>query len=167
MKSITYKDTGGRYQDYLKRLLAEQGVESPTAEDIPDRRIARMKDGTTHLAYEAKHAVGLDSGFALAGWPALVEAAVLELNAPAPDGGQDPLVRCIGLLRELGHGLDGGEAGPPGPAGTSAAGDVPPWPEPSAAGRGERAGDGGRPVSPDTETGEEVYLLDDEDWPRD
>jgi transposase len=87
MRSITRKDTGEGYQDYLKRLLAEQGVESPTAEEVrrfdkgrkkkgsnaewqspadPDSRIARMKDGTTHLAYKAEHTVDLDSGFVLA-----------------------------------------------------------------------------------------------------
>ena len=87
MRSITRKDTGEGYRDYLKRLLAEQGVENPTAEDLrrfdkkrkkkgsnaewqspadPDSRIAKMKDGTTHLAYKAEHAVDLDSGFVLA-----------------------------------------------------------------------------------------------------
>jgi transposase len=87
LRSITRKDTGEGYQEYLKRLLAEQGVEGPTAEDIrrfdrkrkrkgsneewqspadPDSRIAKLKDGTTHLAYKAEHAVDLDSGFVLA-----------------------------------------------------------------------------------------------------
>jgi transposase len=87
LRSITRKDTGEGYQDYLKRLLAEQGVENPTAEDIrrfdkkrkkkgsnedwqspadPDSRIAKMKDGTTHLAYKAEHTVDVDSGFVLA-----------------------------------------------------------------------------------------------------
>lgn len=87
LRSITRKDTGEGYQDYLKRLLAEQGVENPTAEDLrrfdkkrkkkgsneewqspadPDSRIAKMKDGTTHLAYKAEHTVDMDSGFVLA-----------------------------------------------------------------------------------------------------
>lgn len=87
LKSITRKDTGEGYQDYLKRLLAEQGVENATTEDVrrfdrdrpkkgsnaewqspadPDSRIARMKDGTTHLAYKAEHVVDLDSEFVLA-----------------------------------------------------------------------------------------------------
>src|SRR5262249_38676958 len=87
LKSITRKDTGEGYQDYLKRLLAEQGVESPTAEEVrrfdkkrkkkgsneewqspadPDSRIAKMKDGTTHLAYKAEHTVDVDSGLVLA-----------------------------------------------------------------------------------------------------
>ena len=87
MKAIVRKDTGEDYQEYLKRLLAEQGVESPTAEEVrrfdrnrpkkgsnkewesatdPDSRIAKMKDGTTHLAYKAEHVVDLDSEFVLA-----------------------------------------------------------------------------------------------------
>src|SRR4051794_31200267 len=34
MRSITRKDTGEDYKAYLKRLLAEQGVEGPTEEDL-------------------------------------------------------------------------------------------------------------------------------------
>jgi transposase len=87
MKGIVRKDTGEDYKEYLKRLMAEQGIEGPTDEDIrrfdkkrkkkasnqewqspadPDSRIARMKDGTTHLAYKAEHTVDLDSEFVLA-----------------------------------------------------------------------------------------------------
>jgi transposase len=87
MRSIVRKDTGEGYKDYLKRLLTEQGVENPTDEDVrrfdrgrkkkgsnqewqspadPDSRIAKMKDGTTHLAYKAEHVVDLDSEFVLA-----------------------------------------------------------------------------------------------------
>jgi transposase len=87
MRSIVRKDTGEGYKDYLKRLLAEQGVESPTDEEArrfdkgrkkkgsneewqspadPDSRIAKMKDRRTHLAYKAEHVVDLDSEFVLA-----------------------------------------------------------------------------------------------------
>src|SRR6516162_3843472 len=87
MRGIVRKDTGEDWKEYLKRLLAEQGVDNPTDEEIrrfdkgrtkkvsnqewgsptdPDSRIARMKDGTTHLAYKAEHAVDLDSEFVLA-----------------------------------------------------------------------------------------------------
>jgi len=86
MKGIVRKDTGEDWKEYLTRLLAEQGVENPTDEEIrrfdkkrpkkvsnkewespadPDSRIAKMKDGTTHLAYKAEHAVDLDSEFVL------------------------------------------------------------------------------------------------------
>ncbi len=41
-----------------KRLSNEEWV----SEVDPDARIARMKDGTTHLAYKPEHAVDLDTG---------------------------------------------------------------------------------------------------------
>jgi transposase len=88
MKAITRKDTDEDWKEYLKRLMAEQGIDNPTDEDIrrfdkkrknkkvsnkewqspadPDSRIAKMKDGTTHLAYKAEHTVDLDSEFVLA-----------------------------------------------------------------------------------------------------
>jgi transposase len=87
MRSITRRDTGEDYKTYLRRLLAEQGVEDPTDEDLrrfdrgrpkkgsneewqspadPDSRIAKMKDRRTHLAYKAEHVVDLDSEFVLA-----------------------------------------------------------------------------------------------------
>jgi transposase len=87
LRSIVRKDTGEGYKEYLKRLLAEQGVDNPTDEDLrrfdkgrpnkgsnqewqspadPDSRIAKMKDKRTHLAYKAEHVVDLDSEFVLA-----------------------------------------------------------------------------------------------------
>ena len=85
MKAIVRKDTGENYQDYTKRLAAAAGeAEKPTADDArrhdrkrkgkktsnkewksktdEDARIARMKNGTTRLAYKAEHVVDLDSG---------------------------------------------------------------------------------------------------------
>jgi transposase len=75
--------------DWVLALIAkESGIETPTAEDLvrldktrknktlsnaqwqssvdPDAKIARMKDGTTHLAYKPEHAVDLDTGAILA-----------------------------------------------------------------------------------------------------
>jgi transposase len=87
MRSIVRRDTGEAYKDYLKRLMAEQGIENPSDDEArrfdrkrkkkgsnqewespadPDSRIAKMKDGTTHLAYKAEHAVDLDSGLVVA-----------------------------------------------------------------------------------------------------
>jgi len=88
MRGIVRKDTGEDWKEYLKRLMAEAGIEDPTDEEIrrfdkkrkgkkvsnkewespadPDSRIAKMKDGTTHLAYKAEHTVDLDSEFVLA-----------------------------------------------------------------------------------------------------
>jgi transposase len=88
MKSIERKDTGEDYKAYLKRLAQDAGVEDPTDEELrrfdknrpdkkvsneewqsrtdPDSRIAKMKDGTTHLAYKAEHVVDLESNLILA-----------------------------------------------------------------------------------------------------
>jgi transposase len=87
MRTIVRKDTGEDWKEYLKRLMAEEGIENPTDEEIrrfdkkrkkrvsnkewesptdQDSRIAKMKDGRTHLAYKAEHTVDLDSEFVLA-----------------------------------------------------------------------------------------------------
>jgi transposase len=88
MRSIVRKDTGEDWKEYVKGLMAAEGVENPTDEEIrrfdkkrknkkvsnqqwesptdPDSRIAKMKDGRTHLAYKAEHTVDLDSEFVLA-----------------------------------------------------------------------------------------------------
>jgi transposase len=83
MKSIVRKDTGADWKEYLRGLAKAEGIENPTEEDLrrldrgrPDKkvsnaqwasrtdrdsRIAKMKDGRTHLAYKAEHAVALES----------------------------------------------------------------------------------------------------------
>lgn len=88
MKSIIRRDTGEDWREYLTRLAAAEGIENPTDEDLrrfdkkrkgkkvsnqewmsptdPDARIMKMKDGRTHLAYKAEHAIDLDSGLLLA-----------------------------------------------------------------------------------------------------
>jgi transposase len=88
MKSIERKDTGEDWKEYLRRLAAEAGIENPTEEDLrrfdkkrtdkkvsnddwqspsdPDSRIAKMKDGRTHLAYKAEHVVDLKTDLVLA-----------------------------------------------------------------------------------------------------
>jgi transposase len=89
MKSIVRRDTGEDWNDYLRRLLKEeQGIENPTDEELrrfdrqrknkrvsneewmsstdPESRIAKMKDGRTHLAYKAEHVVDLETEVVLA-----------------------------------------------------------------------------------------------------
>ena len=82
MRSIVRRDTGESYQDFLTRLAAESGIKTPTREALarldrrrkkrtsnkdwenpsdPDAKITKMKDGRTHLAHKAEHAVDLDS----------------------------------------------------------------------------------------------------------
>lgn len=83
MKSIVRKDTGEDWKQYLQGLAQAEGIANPTEEDLRrldrtrtdkkvsnahwesptdrDSRIAKMKDGRTHLAYKAEHAVDLVS----------------------------------------------------------------------------------------------------------
>jgi transposase len=87
LKSIVRRDNGQSYNDYLKGLAQAAGIENPTREELarmdrkrkkkgsndewtspadPDARITKMKDGRTHLAHKAEHAVDLSSGALLA-----------------------------------------------------------------------------------------------------
>jgi len=92
MKSIVRRDTGEDWTEYVTRLMREEGVigaeEKPSQAEVArfdrkrkdktasnaewksetdgDAQIARMKDGTTHLAYKAEHVVDLDSDLVLA-----------------------------------------------------------------------------------------------------
>jgi transposase len=93
MKSIVRKDTGEDWKEYLTRLMKEKGLidedddppsdgelrkfdksrkdkrvsnEEWTSPTDPDARIARMKDGTTHLAYKAEHVLDLETEAILA-----------------------------------------------------------------------------------------------------
>jgi transposase len=83
MRSIVRRDTGESYQEFLTGLAQASGIATPTREDLarldrkrkkktsnqawkypgdPDAKIAKMKDGRTHLAYKAEHAVDLETG---------------------------------------------------------------------------------------------------------
>jgi transposase len=80
MRSIVRRDSAEAYQEFLTRLAVESGIATPTREDLakldktrknkasnddwqnphdPDARITQMKDGTTHLAHKAEHAIDL------------------------------------------------------------------------------------------------------------
>src|SRR6266436_1641292 len=83
MRSIVRRDTGESYEEFLRGLAKASGIETPTREDLArldrkrkkrtsnkewkspadeDARITKMKDGRTHLAHKAEHAVDLDTG---------------------------------------------------------------------------------------------------------
>ena len=88
LRTIVRRDSGETYREMLKRMAAESGIETPSADDLvrmdrarkgkklsnadwvsgtdPEAKIARMKDGTTHLAYKPEHAVDLDTGAVVA-----------------------------------------------------------------------------------------------------
>src|SRR5215213_9849863 len=83
LRSIVRRDTGERYEDFLRKLAQASGIETPTRADLarldrkrpkkgrntdwrhphdPDARITKMKDGRTHLAHKAEHAVDMETG---------------------------------------------------------------------------------------------------------
>ena len=83
MRSIVRRDTGETYQEFLTGLATASGITTPTREALarldrrrkkrtsntdwhtpsdPDAKITKMKDGRTHLAHKAEHAIDLDSG---------------------------------------------------------------------------------------------------------
>jgi transposase len=83
MRSIVRRDTGESYQAFLTRLAEASGIKTPTREALarldrkrkkktsnkdwkhpwdPDAKVAKMKDGRTHLAHKAEHAVDLETG---------------------------------------------------------------------------------------------------------
>ncbi len=111
LKSIVRRDSGEGYREMLERLAAQSGIETPTAEDLvrldrarkgkklsnqdwvsksdPEAKIAKMKDGTTHLAYKPEHAVDLDTG-------AVVAAAL----HPADEGDTTTLAKTLAAAQE-------------------------------------------------------------------
>lgn len=88
MKAIVRRDTGEGYDEFIKKLAVEAGIEKPTAEEArrvdrsrkgkrtsnadwksktdEDARIARLKDGRTRLGYKAEHVVDMESGVVVA-----------------------------------------------------------------------------------------------------
>ena len=81
--AIVRRDTGEDYGTFLTRLAQASGIETPTAEELarfdrkrkkkmsneewthphdPDSKIAKMKDGSTHMAHKVEHAVDLGTG---------------------------------------------------------------------------------------------------------
>ena len=83
MRSIVRRQTGETYPEFLKRLATSSGIRTPSREALsrldrrrrrkgsneewtspadPDAKITRMKDGRTHLAHKAEHAVDMATG---------------------------------------------------------------------------------------------------------
>jgi len=87
MRSIVRRDTGEGYEEFLRRLAQASGIATPTREQLakldrkrarkgsnedwvnphdPEAGITKLKDGRTHLAYKAEHAVDLETGAVVA-----------------------------------------------------------------------------------------------------
>jgi transposase len=83
LRSIVRRDSGESYQDFLTKLAQASGIETPTRSDLarfdpkrkkkgsnddwthphdPDAKITKLKDGRTHFAHKAEHAVDLETG---------------------------------------------------------------------------------------------------------
>src|SRR5258707_4414038 len=120
MRSIVRRDNGESYEEFLKGLAKESGIETPTREDLArfdskrknkasnkdwvnphdaDARITKMKDGRTHLAHKAEHAVDLKTG------------AVLAVTVQEADQGDTTtVIETLGQAGENGAELIGTEA---------------------------------------------------------
>ncbi|MBA3908211.1 MAG: transposase [Pseudonocardiales bacterium] len=118
MRSIVRRDTGEGYREFLARLAGESGIETPTREDLaridkrrknkasnddwenphdPDAKIAKMKDGTTHAAHKAEHAVDLGEG----GHGAILAVNVCDAAAGDTATLADTIVAATGNLAAL------------------------------------------------------------------
>ncbi len=125
MKSIVRKDTGKDWNEYLRELAKEAGIEEPTDEDLrrfdrkrggkkvsnkdwrsktdPSSRITKMKDGRTHLAYKAQHAIDADTELVVAATihhadeadSEILKAGMLESAGVLGSAGHDEMYRDI------------------------------------------------------------------------
>lgn len=96
MRSIVRRASGQSYEAFVTALAEAEGIVEPSREQLarfdrkrkkttsnrdwrhphdPDSRVTKMKDGRTHLAHKAEHAVDLDTG------------ALLAVRLPAADQG--------------------------------------------------------------------------------
>src|SRR3954449_7001204 len=87
MRSIVRRDTGASYDEFLTHLAQQSGIPTPSREDLsrldrkrkkkasnedwvspsdPDAGITKMKDGSTHIAFKAEHAVDMETGAVIA-----------------------------------------------------------------------------------------------------
>jgi transposase len=126
------RDTGEGYDDFLRGLAKESGIETPTREQLarldrkrknkgnnddwknphdPDAQITKMKDGRTHLAHKAEHAVDLETG-------AVVAVTLQPAAAGDTQTVYETLTQCGGHVREVAACTDGKaeQLNPEGPA---------------------------------------------------
>jgi transposase len=83
LRSIVCRDNGESYEEFLTQLAKASGIGTPTRADLaridrkrqkkgsngdwthphdPDAKITKMKDGRTHLAHKAEHAIDVETG---------------------------------------------------------------------------------------------------------
>ena len=146
LRHIVRRDTGEDYRAMLTRMARESGIETPSAEDLvrldrkrkgrklsnkawvsetdPQARVAKMKNGTTHLAYKPEHAVDLNTGAVAAaelhpadkGDTRTIEGTLASAESHLSDAGGQPSsdapAECVAdkgyHSRAVLKGLDGG-----------------------------------------------------------
>ena len=123
MRSIERRDTGESYEAFVRQLAKASGIETPTRAELArfdrsrkdrktsnkewqspqdtDAKIAKMKDGRTHLAHKAEHGIDLETGAILsvtvqeasegdsATLPATLTMAAEQVEAVQPAGGAE------------------------------------------------------------------------------
>jgi len=116
MRSIVRNESGESYREFLTALAQASGIATPTAADLakfdrkrkgkkcsnddwhnphePDAKIAKMKDGTTHLAHKNEHAVDLETG-------AIVAPAVHPADEGDPTTLMGTLEQACASLQEV------------------------------------------------------------------
>ena len=129
LRTIVRRDTGEGYQEFLQRLAQESGIPTPTREQLarldrrrahkgsnkewehpydPDARIAKMKDGRTHLAHKVEHAVDFSSG-------AVVAVTVQAADAGDPATGRETVCEAGEQIATVAGGEKGEAVNPEGP----------------------------------------------------
>jgi transposase len=134
MRSIVRRETGEGYEEFLRQLAQASGIATPTREQLakldrkrrkttsnedwvnphdPEAGITKMKDGRTHLAYKAEHAVDLETGAVVAVTVATGDAGDTEtMLETLPQAGENIAeVACATNHEEVGERVD-----PAGPA---------------------------------------------------
>ena len=115
LRSIVRRDDGQAYEEFLKGLARESGIETPTREQLarldrkrkkkgsnddwknphdPDAQITKMKDGRTHLAHKAEHAVDLETG-------AVIAVTLQPATAGDTNTVHETLAQCGEHIREV------------------------------------------------------------------
>lgn len=119
MRSIVRKDTGDDYTEYVRSLMAAEGIEEPTDEELrrfdrkrkgkklsnddwesatdSDSEIGKMKDGRTDLKYDPCNAVQLESEDDL-----VLDADLLDKGQSEADSLQETTERVEENLKKAG-----------------------------------------------------------------
>ncbi|MBI4905067.1 MAG: transposase, partial [Acidobacteria bacterium] len=134
LRSIVRRENGESYNEFLTKLAQASGIETPTREQLaqmdkkrkkrmsndewmnphdPDAKITKMKDGSTHLAHKAEHAVDMQTG-------ALVAVTVQGADLGDTTTYVETLVQAGVQIAEVAEVVNSEEAGavvnPEGPA---------------------------------------------------